>query len=57
MKIRQGNNNKSRHGGNPSMIICIPQEMRQEMGLILGEEVAWRRNTGGHWELVRLVEE
>ena len=59
MKIRRGNANKTRDGVSlaPSMVVGIPSEMRLHMALQLKDDVMWRLNDRGHWELVKLFPE
>jgi hypothetical protein len=52
MKIRRANANP----GRASLIVGIPKDMADMMGLSLGSNVTWALNAQGRWELVKIGE-
>ena len=50
MKIRRANCNP----GRASLIVGIPKDMADMMGLTLGSNVTWALNAQGRWELVKI---
>ena len=50
MKIRRANCN----AGRASLIVGVPKDMADMMGIGIGSKVIWALNERGKWELVKM---